>query len=367
LRVNTRQTMNGLVAVPMRTIALIESKLDDMISMLSTEHTTIANQLNRKSKEYRLDAYMEQFCQRRLSSIQQLAVQCKQDILAMLKQTDNNSNEPQPPPPPIPIDHKSDELKTQHIDVVDEHKLHQLPLPLTPIHHQSHIQPTSSQHKQRNSELSNTHIASPSLSPICGRYTQVILDWDNTLFPTSYTLVNINKGLKDSRDLQQRDWSQLHDLMQCVCQTLKLFIHCFGAENVAIVTNAKLEWFRESCRLYKFLYLPVQCLVDTYQIRVVSAHDTCSRQKSIAFRAILSEKTHIRRVICIGDSNEEYDAVDTVCQVLRILSRRSISYYRFKLVQHPSVTAMGKQLKYIQKRDLADIAKRRADESFHFK
>eukprot|EP00484_Ammonia_sp_Unknown_P014801 CAMPEP_0197072886 /NCGR_PEP_ID=MMETSP1384-20130603/210322_1 /TAXON_ID=29189 /ORGANISM="Ammonia sp." /LENGTH=523 /DNA_ID=CAMNT_0042511707 /DNA_START=85 /DNA_END=1656 /DNA_ORIENTATION=- len=224
------------------------------------------------------------------------------------------------------------------------------------------------QQQQQHEQHSSVQYALPCLSPACGRETQIILDWDDTLFPTAYTLLNMNQGVCSSDKLTDGEWKQLQELMQTVSCILLLFVHLFGSDNVAIVTNAKLHWFFESCQIYKSLYAPIKyLLVDLYQIRVISAHDSYSRQKSSAFRDVLSDKKNIHRVICIGDSNEEYDAIENVCQVLRITAKRSISYYRFKLLESPSLNAMIKQLRCIKKFDFFAISRDTHDQSYHFK
>ena len=82
---------------------------------------------------------------------------------------------------------------------------------------------------------------------------------------------------------------------------------------------------------------------------------------------ILGHKAQINRVVSIGDSTDEYDAVHSVCSVLRVTAKRSMSYYRFKLLENPSLNAMTKQLNAIKALDFNQIASSGCDESYQFK
>merc|ERR1711971_281485 len=198
--------------------------------------------------------------------------------------------------------------------------------------------------------------------------TQVILDWDDTLFPTSWTLLNMQNGKTNRALINEQQWKQLQALNTAVIQLFLLLIQLFGASNVCIVTNAKMSWFESSCLMYKQKFLGVRDLiVNAYNIQVISAMDSHARQKASAFMDVLGCKPHINRVVSIGDSSDEYEAVHSVCSVLNVTAKRSMSYYRFKLLQNPSLCAMTKQLNAIKAMDFAMIASKQYDDSYHFK
>jgi len=195
-----------------------------------------------------------------------------------------------------------------------------------------------------------------------------LLDWDDTLFPTAYTLLNMKNGRTNSHFLDEYDWAQLQELTHTVLHLLLYFIELFGASNICIVTAAKLSWWNESCLMYKKLYAEIRnIIVNTYQIRVISAFDSYQRQKSSAFMDVLKDKYNINQVISIGDSKDEYNAIHSVCSVLRVTAKRSINYYRFKLIDAPSLNAMIKQLHSIKKLDYHSISKQNIDRSYTFK
>ena len=198
--------------------------------------------------------------------------------------------------------------------------------------------------------------------------TQIILDWDDTLFPTAYTLLNLKNGINSSLLLCDNEWSRLSELSNMVLYVLLMFVQYFGAENIIIVTNARMDWFNQSCQIYNKLYGEIKnILLNKYAIPIISAHDSYSRQKSAAFMDILQHKYHINKVLCFGDSNEEYDAIHNVCNALNMRERQQINYYRFKFIQSPSVDAMIKQLQVIKNLDFETISKQRFNSSYHFK
>ena len=208
-------------------------------------------------------------------------------------------------------------------------------------------------------------------SNLCSNSTQIILDWDDTLFPTAYTLLNLKNGITSSSLICEKEWSQLQNLSNIVHYLLLMFIQYFGANNIVIVTNARMDWFNESCKIYKKLFGEIKnLLVNKYGISIISAHDTYSRQKCAAFMDLLQHKHEINKVLCFGDSNEEYDAIHNVCSALNIRGDKQgqyISYYRFKLMSSPSLNCMIKQLQFIKKLNYFAISQQSYHSSYHFK
>ena len=218
-----------------------------------------------------------------------------------------------------------------------------------------------------NNNNNNNSTISPVIGSIYGNSTQIILDWDDTLFPTAYTLLNMKNGINCSSLISNHEWLKLNELMNTVLYILLMFIQLFGSENVTIITNARRDWFNESCKIYKDLYKEVRnILVNKYKIKIISAHDSYKRQKTSAFMHLLQTKYNINQVICIGDSMEEYDAIHNVCNTLRFKTKRQIYYYRFKLLQSPSLNAMIRQLESIKNLDFNLISKQKFDSSYQF-
>lgn len=243
------------------------------------------------------------------------------------------------------------------------------PPPPMPYHPQQ-------QHYQPPPQAAHGHVhAQPQPQPpmpLLGRHTQVILDWDDTLFPTAFTQYQLQRGIKSSRAMASCEVRQLRQLNSSVLRLLYGFIQLFGAANVCIVSNAREQWLRESCLLYQRLYGEVlDVLVRLYRIEVISAHDRYGCKKAMAFMDVLRQKRAIDQVICIGDSREEYEAIHSVCSVFRSASagsprKRNIHYYRLKLLESPSLEAMIGQLDAIQKLDFHAVTNQHYDRSFEF-
>ena len=198
--------------------------------------------------------------------------------------------------------------------------------------------------------------------------TQIILDWDDTLFPTAYTLLKMSHD-SDKVNLNlvaKSDWKRLQELNNLVLYILFMFIELVGANNLVIVTNAKYEWFHQSCSLYRDLYAQVHKFCTT-RITVISAHDDYNHKKSCAMMDVMNRKPEIQKVVCIGDSIEEYDAIHSVCEVLKITRRRTLNYYRFKLLETPSLNAMITQWTAIKALDYYSISKEKQNRSHQFK
>eukprot|EP01083_Nonionella_stella_P298866 1014308_1 len=216
--------------------------------------------------------------------------------------------------------------------------------------------PTCTNVKRRISEIGNN--------------VQIILDYDDTLFPTHYLVNNMNKGIFSSQSIDQHEWEQLCQLNSVVYQTLSMFIELFGASNICIVSNARLSWMNESCLIFNGLYQNIRNLVIQHQIQVISATDSYQSQKSAAFTAMLRKKPCIDKVICIGDSEQEFTDIDIACSVLRAKRRRSalrngsIHYCRLKLEEKPSLSTMIQQLHKIQHLDYARISQTHCNESY---
>jgi hypothetical protein len=90
-----------------------------------------------------------------------------------------------------------------------------------------------------------------------------ILDWDDTLFPTSYFLKS-GDDYKNLEQMAKKHMAMLNSLQRVVLELLERMV-LFGS--VAIITNAKQGWVEYSA----YHMLPrVHSLIDLY-IPVISA------------------------------------------------------------------------------------------------
>ena len=203
-------------------------------------------------------------------------------------------------------------------------------------------------------------------------HVQVLLDWDDTLFPTSFTLKQMGSGKTSSDDLAADDRLLLQQLQGAVMAMLVEFVRLFGGERVAIVTNATRNWvLSESSQMYRGLFGAVTALCRQHGVPVISATDSYGSKKALAFMDVLRGKRAVSQVLSIGDSKDEYEAVHSVCSVFRSASegsprRRKIHYYRCKLMERPSLKQMLSQIQSLHKLDYHQMARQQFDRSFEF-
>lgn len=142
--------------------------------------------------------------------------------------------------------------------------------------------------------------------------TLIILDWDDTLFPTTWINKNnieiMNK--KYTEIIYQRFFKNLDIALE---KLFRLLIKC---GKVLIITNALLNWIDISS---KIIPLTNNLLQNTNSIKIVSARGEYSSQSSdpmewkrLAFKKELekiNKNININNIISIGDAEYEYNAL----------------------------------------------------------
>jgi hypothetical protein len=138
--------------------------------------------------------------------------------------------------------------------------------------------------------------------------TLIILDWDDTLFPTSWVMKN---GMDLSNKAHTKKFSiYFSDLDKMLHNLLTRLKKC---GRVVIVTNALPEWVKTSSRI---LINSAPLVKDT---KVVSARKmyqniigNSMEWKKFAFKDELTEMTkrvNINNIISVGDAEYEYQAL----------------------------------------------------------
>lgn len=138
--------------------------------------------------------------------------------------------------------------------------------------------------------------------------TLIILDWDDTLFPTNWVQKNgINLAKADIRDQFIVYFQELDDVLSRLLKTL------VGHGKVMIITNAMPEWVDLSS-----IVLPKTCHI-LRKLKVVSARknyqftsNNVMDWKILAFKnEVANEFRQCRsmNVISIGDAEYEYNAL----------------------------------------------------------
>ena len=142
----------------------------------------------------------------------------------------------------------------------------------------------------------------------------IVLDYDDTMLPTSFFLDNDNG---DYTDLGKMASTHMKMLVQVQNNLLALLEKMISFAKVLIVTNAKTGWVEYSSY---FLLPRVHKMIDTY-IPVISAQSEygCdyprdpSKWKELAFQHLwdvegLLERDCLLNLMVVGDSEYEIDA-----------------------------------------------------------
>lgn len=156
--------------------------------------------------------------------------------------------------------------------------------------------------------------------------TLIIIDWDDTLFPSSW--------IKDTTNL-----IKLNDIdhsLTLLLETMKQL------GNIIIVTNASMSWIEKSKNYLTFS----RPILD--DIEFISARDKYSKKystedwKKQVFKDIISKKQYLN-VISIGDAHYEYDA---------LLSLKKIKYYKFlkniRFIKRPKIEMLDSQIQLLE-------------------
>lgn len=138
--------------------------------------------------------------------------------------------------------------------------------------------------------------------------TLIILDWDDTLFPTSWLVKNgINMNNEKDRDKVKNQLLELDTVLSKLLLTLKKY------GTVVIVTNALPEWVKiSSAPLEKTKEIMIDIKVISARKIYQKVSDSTMDWKKKAFTDEVSKRMrdiNINNIISIGDAEYEYQAL----------------------------------------------------------
>jgi len=160
--------------------------------------------------------------------------------------------------------------------------------------------------------------------------TLIILDWDDTLFPTSW----VNSNDVNITNINKLGYIKFFEKIDTSLN--KLFSNLINLGDILIITNALLNWINISS---KVLPKTNKLFENNKNIKFVSARgeyspltDDINDWKKLAFINELKKKTHqknINNIISIGDAEYEYNALINLYENDTYRLLKSIKFIRY--------------------------------------
>jgi hypothetical protein len=142
-------------------------------------------------------------------------------------------------------------------------------------------------------------------------HSLMIIDWDDTLFPTSWIVQkDIDLHKKRTRDRYAVFFAELDNIL---CRFLMKLLNM---SKVVIVTNASMKWIEVSSKIVP----NTSNLINKY-IEVISARDIHQEEfpnnahmwKEVVFRNLInihfSKSKNVQNIMSVGDADYEYLAL----------------------------------------------------------
>jgi len=186
--------------------------------------------------------------------------------------------------------------------------------------------------------------------------TLIILDWDDTLFPTSWI---INKGI-DLTDIDiQNKYIVFFSKLDMIIH--KLIFNMIKYGKVVIVTNAMTKWVDISSNV-----LPNTSTLIQKHVKVISAKDLYIKKypqkvmlwKKLIFHRLIHEyfrySKSYQNIISIGDANYEYNAL------VSLYDKNNDSRYlkSIKFINKPTFDKLVDQLEILY-RSISNVVKKK--------
>jgi len=161
----------------------------------------------------------------------------------------------------------------------------------------------------------------------------VILDWDDTLFPTTWVTSNyINLNDIEVRNRYLDFFSELDDLL------FRLLKKITEISNVIIVTNALPIWIKiSSSVLPKTQYILKKIKIISAKKNFQKISNDATEWKRLAFKSEVIDK---KNIISIGDASYEYKALISLYNEKRILKS-------MKFLENPTHEILKEQIEIL--------------------
>jgi hypothetical protein len=162
------------------------------------------------------------------------------------------------------------------------------------------------------------------------KHNIIILDWDDTLFPTSYIR---------NQDVSSHDIDKIKIMENLIIKLIKK-LQKLG--KVYIITNASYIWFFYTAQIF------YPRLFNLKNLKIVSARDHYNQYDTMfwkifcinhLFSHVVTNKENLVNLVCIGDSFDEHNACD---QLFKITQHGSLKKIRFSSL--PTITQLETEL-----------------------
>lgn len=168
-----------------------------------------------------------------------------------------------------------------------------------------------------------------------------LVDWDDTLFPTSH----LSKNNIDLLNIESIKKTQIgYSLIKLDTLLYKLLTNMLQHGKIIIVTNALMKWINLSSKL---LVKTTELLNS--KIEIISARERYQAQfphdpylwKHLTFESIVKNFNNLNQVISIGDADYEYTALSSLYEN----NNKNIKY--FKAIRFSQTTSSFKLMDQI--------------------
>lgn len=185
-----------------------------------------------------------------------------------------------------------------------------------------------------------------------------LIDWDDTIFPTTWYNNIKNSGLNLNSTMQSYD----ANLFIFLEQLIKI-------SDVFIITNATMKWIEKTIQL-----LPKSQVLINSKIRIVSARDKYSSMypkkqdywKKLCFEKII-KLTNCTKVVSIGDSDYEKNALISIYENSpELRKKRNIYFKTIKFIYSPKIEQLYDEI-YMLSKSISELLNQNRHNDLEYK
>jgi len=180
--------------------------------------------------------------------------------------------------------------------------------------------------------------------------TLIVLDWDNTLFPTK--AIQLIRARPGEAKWTKKDAAELCALSAWVYRVLRAYIAAYSAQNIRIVTAARRGWVESSLKSVSRIgrWSEVAQLISSSSIEIVCPDSAILPFKKNAevlnykLNAFVSAVSASRpsMLLSVGDSDVEFQASRKCAEGIA-----GMCVGRVKLQSRPSFQCMTRQCQFV--------------------